>query len=46
MSILILAEHDHGTLKSSTLNTVGAAAKIGGDIHILIAGHSCDGAAK
>lgn len=46
MSILILAEHDHGTLKSSTLNTVGAAVKIGGEIHILIAGHGCDGAAK
>lgn len=46
MSILILAEHDHNTLKPVTLNVIGAAAKIGGDIHILIAGHSCDGAAK
>lgn len=46
MSILVIAEHDHGTLKPSTLNTVGAAAKIGGDIHVLIAGHGCDGAAK
>lgn len=46
MTILIIAEHDHTTIKPATLNTIGAAAKIGGDIHVLIAGHNCDGAAK
>lgn len=38
MTILILAEHDNHTLKPSTLSTIGAAHKIGGDIHILVAG--------
>lgn len=46
MSILVIAEHDNKALKSSTLNTVGAAAKIGGDIHILVAGSACDAAVK
>lgn len=46
MSILILAEHDNATLKPATLNTVTAAGKIDGDIHILVAGSSCDGAAQ
>ena len=32
MTTLIIAEHDGGSLKPSTLNTVAAAAKIGGDI--------------
>ncbi len=46
MAILVIAEHDHGTLKGATLNTVAAAQKIGGEIHVLIAGHNADGAAK
>ena len=46
MSVLVIAEHDHGTLKGATLNTVAAAQKIGGDIHVLVAGHNADGAAK
>ena len=46
MTILVIAEHDHGTLKGATLNTVAAAQKIGGEIHILVAGHNADGAAK
>ena len=33
MSVLVIAEHDHGTLKGATLNTVTAAAKCGGDVH-------------
>lgn len=44
MTILIIAEHDGGTLKPSTLNTVAAAAKIGGEIHVLVAGSGCAGA--
>ncbi len=38
MSILVLAEHENGILNISTLNTVSAANKIGGDIHVLVAG--------
>ena len=46
MSILVLAEHDNQTLKSATLNTVTAAQKLGDDIHILVAGHSCRSVAE
>jgi electron transfer flavoprotein alpha subunit len=46
MSILVIAEHDHASLKASTLNTVAAAQKIGGDIHVLVAGADCAGAAQ
>ncbi|MBD8493146.1 electron transfer flavoprotein subunit alpha/FixB family protein [Pseudomonas syringae] len=38
MTILIIAEHDKGALVPATLNTVAAAQKIGGDIHVLVAG--------
>ena len=46
MAILVIAEHDHVTLKPSTLAAVGAAQKIGGDIHVLVAGSGCDGASQ
>ncbi|MFZ2974225.1 MAG: FAD-binding protein [Ferribacterium limneticum] len=46
MTILVIAEHDHQQLKAATLNTVAAAAKIGGDIHVLIAGSGCQAAAQ
>ena len=46
MSILVLAEHDNASIKGATLNTIGAASAIGGDIHVLVAGSSCDGAAN
>jgi len=41
MAILVIAEHDNATLKTATLNTVTAAAKIGGDISVLVAGSQC-----
>jgi electron transfer flavoprotein alpha subunit len=41
MAILLLAEHDNASLKAATLNVVTAAAAIGGDIHILVAGGNC-----
>ncbi|WP_299177872.1 FAD-binding protein [uncultured Neptuniibacter sp.] len=41
MAILIIAEHDNSTLKGATLNTVTAAAEIGSDLHILVAGSGC-----
>jgi electron transfer flavoprotein alpha subunit len=50
MASLVIAEHDHGTLKPATLNTVSAAlelAKFGaGEVHVLIAGHNAAGAAQ
>lgn len=38
MAILVIAEHDNAQLKGATLNTVAAAAAIGGDVHVLVAG--------
>jgi electron transfer flavoprotein alpha subunit len=46
MTVLVIAEHDHGTLKGATLNTVTAALQCGGDVHVLIAGHNAGGAAQ
>jgi electron transfer flavoprotein alpha subunit len=46
MTILVIAEHDHQSLKAATLNTVAAAGRIGGDIHVLVAGADCNGAAQ
>ena len=46
MSILVVAEHDNAQLKEATLSTVAAAAAIGGDITVLVAGQDCDGAAQ
>ena len=46
MTILVIAEHDHQSLKAATLNTVAAAGRIGGDIHVLVAGADCSGAAQ
>jgi len=39
MTILVIAEHDKAALKSATLHVVAAAQKIGGEIHVLVAGH-------
>jgi electron transfer flavoprotein alpha subunit len=41
MTILIFAEHDNKTLNAATLPVVSAAQKIGGEIHILVAGKDC-----
>jgi electron transfer flavoprotein alpha subunit len=41
MSILVIAEHDNSQLFPGTLNTVGAASRIGGDVHVLVAGSGC-----
>ena len=46
MACLVIAEHDNASLKGATLNTVAAAAKIGGDIHVLVAGGNCAAAAQ
>ncbi|GMV55130.1 MAG: electron transfer flavoprotein subunit alpha [Betaproteobacteria bacterium] len=49
MSILFLVEHDNESLKSVTLRVASAAAKVaavaGGEVHALVAGSNCAGAA-
>jgi electron transfer flavoprotein alpha subunit len=45
MTALVIAEHDHRTLKPATLNTVAAAAACGAEVHVLVAGHGCADAA-
>jgi len=41
MPILVIAEHDNQMLKTATLNAVTAAACLGDDIHVLVAGSQC-----
>ncbi|MBS4150531.1 electron transfer flavoprotein subunit alpha/FixB family protein [Pseudomonadota bacterium DY0742] len=46
MAILVIAEHNNAVLAAATLNTVAAATKIGGDIHVLVAGSGCGAIAE
>ena len=46
MAVLVVAEHDNKSICKSTLNAVAAAQKLGGDLHILVAGHQAGDAAK
>jgi len=46
MTALVIAEHDNAKLKPGTANAVTAAAMMGGDIHVLVAGTGCAGAAQ
>ena len=46
MSCLVIAEHDNAVLKGPTLNTIAAAQKLGGDIHVLVAGAGCRAVAE
>lgn len=41
MKILIIAEHDNHSIKSSTLNTVAAGKKLDGELDVLVMGSSC-----
>jgi electron transfer flavoprotein alpha subunit len=41
MAILVYAEHDNQSIKSETHKLVNAAAKVGGDIVVLVAGSDC-----
>ncbi|MFO0294399.1 MAG: electron transfer flavoprotein subunit alpha/FixB family protein [Rhodospirillales bacterium] len=43
MSVLVLADHDNAGLKPATLNAIAAATRLG-PVHVLVAGHGCDGA--
>ncbi|MGF6478990.1 electron transfer flavoprotein subunit alpha/FixB family protein [Paraburkholderia sp. JPY419] len=46
MTILVIAEHDNATLKRATLNAITAAGAVGGDIHVLVAGHGASAAVE
>ncbi|SIT43236.1 Electron transfer flavoprotein subunit alpha [Paraburkholderia ribeironis] len=46
MTTLVIAEHDNAQVKSSTLHTVSAAQKIGGGVHLLVAGSNARPAAE
>jgi electron transfer flavoprotein alpha subunit len=45
MTTLVIAEHDNAELKGVTLNTVAAASKLGGDVHVLVMGSGAKAAA-
>ena len=46
MTVLVIAEHDHASVKGATLHTVTAAVACGaGDVHVLVAGHNASAAA-
>ncbi|MBB3385756.1 MULTISPECIES: electron transfer flavoprotein subunit alpha/FixB family protein [unclassified Rhizobium] len=46
MAILLLADHDNAHLSDQTAKALTAAAKIGGDIHVLVAGAGAQAAAE
>src|ERR1700683_2057071 len=41
MPTLLLAEHDNKSLKDATNKALTAVKAIGGDVHVLVAGHNC-----
>lgn len=41
MTILVIAEHDNQFLKPATQHAVAAATRMGGEIHVLVAGSCC-----
>ncbi len=46
MALLVIAEHDNKSLKAATLNAVTAAVKLGGELHVLVAGANAAAAAE
>ncbi len=39
MAVLLIAEHDNASLKDATHKALTAALQMGGDVHVLVAGH-------
>src|SRR6185369_4763047 len=46
MTTLLLAEHDNTHLKEATAKALTAAAQLGGDVHLLVAGSHCRSVAE
>ena len=45
MTALVIAEHDHASIKGATLAAVAVAAACAPQVHILVAGHQANAAA-
>jgi electron transfer flavoprotein alpha subunit len=45
MATLLIAEHDNNSIKDSTHKALTAAHQMGGDVHVLVAGHNANAAA-
>ena len=43
MSVLLVAEHDNGSLNAATSKAMSAALAIDPEVHILVAGNGCAG---
>ncbi|MGR7919998.1 electron transfer flavoprotein subunit alpha/FixB family protein [Zobellella denitrificans] len=46
MTTLVIAEHDNESLKPATLHVLGAAARLGTDIELLVMGQGCRAVAE
>ena len=46
MAVLLIAEHDNHAIKDATHKALTAAAQMGGEVHVLVAGNKADAAAK
>ena len=46
MAVLVIAEHDNKTMKRATLQAVDAAARLGGEVHLLVLGSGVDAVAQ
>ena len=46
MTTLLIAEHDNAALKDSTNKALTAAAQLGADVHVLVAGSGCKAVAE
>ncbi len=46
MAVLVIAEHDNASLKAATRHAIGAAVRLGAEIHVLVAGSGCAAAAE
>src|SRR6202521_3065225 len=45
MTTLLIAEHDNASIKDSTNKALTAAAELGGEVHVLVAGENAKAAA-
>lgn len=46
MAVLLVADHNNSALGSANAKAMSAAKALGGDVHVLIAGSNCGGAAE
>ena len=45
MAVLLIAEHDNASVKDATHKALTAAAQMGGEVHVLVAGNNASSAA-